>query len=653
MREGGSGRRRPGRLLAAAVLALFLAPPGPSRADHAAGHLASSAAGSNAPGGLLDRLGLGASSPAAPEFLDPEVAFELSAEAAGPDAIVVRWRIADAYYLYRERMRFELREPPGATIGPAELPAGKVKEDPYFGRMEVYYQGVEARIPVRRAAPGVLPVVLDVTYQGCADAGLCYPPITRPVTLSLPPSGATAAAPGPGAAAAPAGNLPEQDRLAGALASGNVWLVLPVFLGLGLLLTFTPCVLPMIPILSAIIIGQGERISTRRAFSLSLTYVLAMAATYTAAGVAAGLSGANLQAAFQSPWVIGAFSGLFVLLALSMFEVYDLQVPARLQERLARWSRRQRGGTLVGVAVMGFLSALIVGPCVAAPLAGALIYIARTGDALLGGSALFALSLGMGIPVLAFGTSAGRLLPRAGPWMRVVKAAFGVLLLGVAIYLVARIVPGWVALLGWAALFIVAAIYMGAFDGLTSADGGWRRLAKGAGLVVLVQGVLMMVGAASGGDDPFRPLAGLAGGGAREALGFEPVKGAGGLRVELGAATARGQPVMLEFYADWCVSCKELERETFSDPAVRTVLSTARLLRADVTAYDAEDRSLLASLGLYGPPAILFFGADGVERPQFRVVGFMPPDRFRTQAERGLWGGAALPAALPVTAQGE
>ena len=446
----------------------------------------------------------------------------------------------------------------------------------------------------------------------------------------------------PGAGSAALVELPEQDRVAAALMSGNRWLVILSLFGAGLLLTFTPCVLPMVPILTSIIVGQGtDRRSagtpTRRAFMLSLVYVLAMALTYTVAGVLAGLFGANLAAAFQDPWIVSAFALVFVLLALSMFGFYDLQIPVSWQAGLAALSRRQQGGTWAGVAVMGALSALIVGPCVAAPLAGVLIYIGRTGDPVLGGVALFALGMGMGAPLMVAGVSAGKLLPKAGAWMDAVKAVFGVMLLAVAIYLLERVVPEPVGLLLWAALFIVVAIYMGALDSLTPGSGGWRRLWKGAGLVTLVYGVLVMVGVAGGGGDLFRPLEGVAlvsGERGEDELEFRPVKGVDGLTAELAPAAARGQVVMFDFYADWCVSCKEMERFTFRDPAVRSALSNVLLLQTDVTANDALDKALLAELGLFGPPAILFFGPDGRERRELRVVGFMNAGEFRRVVER-------------------
>ena len=637
------------------------------------------------------------------EFLDPDVAFVLSAAATGPDAIEARWDIAEGYYLYRKRFRFKAADGAGASLGDAGFPTGTIKDDEYFGPMEVYYDSVTALVPVARAVPAAGSAIdVDITYQGCADAGLCYPPITRTVSLLLPaaladtgagpgsgsslldsesgsrdgaqsqfqvrggvdsgtpgtfgqPGSGTArmtplvpALPGAGAAGAAPIEMPEQDRVATALMSGNRWLVILSLFGAGLLLTFTPCVLPMVPILTSIIVGQSQgaergrgAAATRRAFMLSLVYVLAMALTYTVAGVLAGLFGANLAAAFQDPWIVSAFSAVFALLALSMFGLYDLQLPASWQAGLAALSHRQRGGTYAGVGVMGALSALIVGPCVAAPLAGVLIYIGQTGDPMLGGVALFALGMGMGVPLIVAGVSAGKLLPKVGAWMNAVKAVFGVMLLAVAIYLLERVVPESVALLLWAALFIVCAIYMGALDSLTSDSGGWRRLWKGAGLVMLVYGVLVMVmvGVAGGGGDLFRPLKGIAlvaGEHGESELAFRQVKGVDGLNAELAPASARGQVVMVDYYADWCVSCKEMERFTFSDPAVQAALSNALLLQTDVTANDAQDQALLAEFGLFGPPAILFFGPDGRERRELRVVGFMNAGDFLRVVERAI-----------------
>ena len=614
------------------------------------------------------------------EFLDPDIAFVLRAAAAGPGAIEARWDIAEGYYLYRDKFRFRASDGSGAFLGDAGFPKGKIKDDEYFGPMEVYYDSVAAFVPVARASTaGGAAFDVDITYQGCAEAGLCYPPITRTVSLVLPAALAdTGAGPGAGTpslagfaagagvpgpsglqtrafdAAAPL-ELPEQDQVAAALVSGNRWLVILSLFGAGLLLTFTPCVLPMVPILTSIIVGQGAGqgggAPVRRAFALSLVYVLAMALTYTVAGVLAGLFGANLAAAFQDPWIVSAFALVFVLLSLSMFGFYELQIPASWQAGLAALSRRQRGGTYAGVAVMGALSALIVGPCVAAPLAGVLIYIGQTGDPVLGGVALFALGMGMGVPLIVAGVSAGKLLPKAGAWMTAVKAVFGALLLAVAIYLLERVVAEEAALALWAALFIVCAIYMGALDSLAPGSGGWRRLWKGAGLVMLVYGVLVMVGAAGGGGDLFRPLKGIAfaaGEHGERELEFRPVKGVEGLSAEFGPAVARGQVVMVDYYADWCVSCKEMERYTFSDPQVRAALADVLLLQTDVTANDALDRALLAEFGLFGPPAIQFFGPDGRERRELRVVGFMDAGDFRRVVERATGPANAVSASRSV-----
>ena len=589
----------------------------------------------------LRGLGLNWSSDAEEEvFLDPEEAFVAGAYAVSEDEVRIRFDIAPGYYLYRERFVFAPAPGEGFRLAPVRLPPGEIKHDEYFGEVEVYYREVEAALVPGSGFAFPREAQVVVTYQGCADAGLCYPPISK--TLSV---GLDAPVPGgdPRAALsfdddAAGGFLSRQDRAARALATGTLPAVMAQFALFGLLLAFTPCVLPMVPILSAIVLGQRKQgAGGPRAFALSLVYVLAMALTYSGAGVLAGLSGAGLQAFFQHPAVIVSFSGIFVLLALSMFGFYRLEIPAAWQGAVMRLSGRQRGGTWFGVAAMGALSALIVGPCVAPPLAGALIYIARTGDAQLGGLALFSLAMGMGLPLLVAGTSAGRLAPKVGPWMQAVERVFGVLLLGVAVYLLERVLPSWTALLLWAALLIVCAVYLGAFDRIDVASAGWRRLWKGAGLAMLVYGVLLMVGAASGGGTLLHPLAGLARApGTESPLEFRPVKGLDGLNAELERAAARTQSVMLDFSADWCVSCKEMERYTFSDATVRRALTDAVLLKADVSANDERDRALLAHFELFGPPAILFFGADGRERSRFRVIGFVEAEAFREVVERAL-----------------
>ena len=611
------------------------------------------ASATEAPGeGVLTSLAqrFGLSSAPSKEFLDPERAFVLTVDAVNASTVRARWDIAPGYYLYRNKFGFTAAATggtavtaPGITVGEFTAPRGEVKADPNFGNIEVYHQPVTLHVPVTRAtATAAEEITLEVRYQGCADAGFCYPPIAKQVTLTLPAGNATfVATPLTGEAGSEEtasivtdAELPEQDRYARSLASGNTTLTLLTFFGLGVLLAFTPCMFPMIPILSGIIVGQGVGLSTRRAFSLSLTYVLAMALAYTVAGVLAGLFGGNLQAVFQNPWILGSFVAVFVLLALSMFGFYELQLPSRWQSKLASMSNQQRRGSHAGVAVMGLLSALIVGPCLAAPLAGALIYIGQSGDAVLGGAALFALSMGMGLPLLAIGTSAGKLLPRAGGWMNAVKAVFGVLLLAVGVWMLERIVPPQIVMVLWAVLLIISAVYMGALEKLAPEASGWRKLWKGAGVVLLIYGGLVLLGAASGGKDVLRPLHGAAlmGGAsamAEQPLPFKIIKDVADFNRELDAAQAQGKPVMLDFYADWCVSCKEMEKLTFTDPGVRQALAGMILLKADVTANDVQDQALLKHFGIFGPPSIMFFGVDGAERRTRRLVGFVGPVAFK------------------------
>lgn len=584
-----------------------------------------------------------------PELPEVDAAFVFASQQIAPDRLRLSWTIAPGTYLYAERIRISVADQ-GVEIGSLQRPPGIVKADGVrpdgtVGPVEIYEGVLEFEVPLLRSDPGLTEARLVVSYQGCAEVGICYPPQTREVRVALgevPVQRASVLTSTPEPRPASGSENPqtrgalstEQDRIAGVLVSGRLWAIIAAFFGFGLLLAFTPCVFPMIPILSGIIVGQGPGITTRRAFVLSLVYVLAMACTYTLAGVLAGLLGANLQAAFQNPWVLAAFAAVFVLLALSMFGFYELQLPSALQSRLAALSNRQQGGTLLGVAIMGVLSALIVGPCVAPPLFGALIYIGQTGDAFLGGLALFALSLGMGAPLIAIGTSAGKLLPRAGAWMESIKAVFGVLLLGVAILMLERILPPVAALVLWGVLLICSAVYLGALSPLAPDASGWHKLWKGLGVALLIYGALMLVGAAAGGRDTLQPLRGLiaTGVGGSEALSFRPIKTLADLEREL--AQAGGRPVLLDVYADWCVSCKEMERETFSDPGVQAELRRFVLLKADVTANDAEDRALQRRFGIPGPPAILFFDAAGRERPEARVIGFQPPAVFTAHLQR-------------------
>lgn len=586
------------------------------------------------------------------EFLDPDIAFRPVITASADGAyLLVRWDIEDGYYLYRDKFGIALESGEGVTLQDAQFPAGEYKDDETFGRVEVHHHLVEARVPLSRSQTEATSLRIKLSYQGCAEAGICYPPQNKILDVEVPAgTGALAVtastnptatlATTPTQAQADSAPITEQDRIARILTEKPLWLSMLLFFALGIGLSVTPCVFPMIPILSSIIVGQGEGLTTRRAFILSLVYVLAMALTYTVAGVVAALFGENLQAAFQNPWILSSFAAVFVLLALSMFGFYELQMPAALQSRLSALSNRQQGGTLVGVAVMGFLSALIVGPCVAAPLAAALLVIGQTGDTVLGGSALFALSMGMGMPLLAIGTGAGKLLPRAGGWMNAVKAVFGVLLLAVAIWMLERILPTAASMTLWAALLITSAVYMGALEKLDVDATGWHKLWKGVGLIMLVQGVLILTGVASGSNDALQPLRGVALSGnasatqATASLDFQRIKSVDDLNQAITQANSQGKTVMLDFYADWCTDCHRMEKNTFRNADVLQAIGNAVALQADVTANDDTDKSLLQHFKLIGPPAILFFDNNGQELGRHRVVGYMGPETFSAHVQR-------------------
>jgi len=603
---------------------------------------------------------LGAAPPAWAEddFLDPEVAFKLAARAADERTVEVIVTAVPGYYLYREQFKFTAV---GATIGAAVMPQGKVKFDETFQKnVETYRDVVRIAIPVVQAPARFR---LLVTSQGCADKGLCYPPLERGVDVGLTgfggdgstrvlnaadtaatgrpsralPRGSAADAVAPVAAAvvpSAAGN----DILDSALHDGKFWPVVGVFLIAGVLLSLTPCVLPMLPILSSIIVGEGSRVSRWRGFSLAASYSLGMALVYTALGVAAGLAGAGLAAALQKPWVLVAFGLGLVALAMSMFGVYELQLPAAFHGRMTHASQRLPAGRYVPVFAMGGISALIVSPCVAAPLAGALVYLSQTRDVVLGGSALFSLAAGMSVPLLLVGASAGALLPRAGAWMTEVKRFFGLLLLGVALYTVQSILPAPLTLALWGALLVSAGVLV-ISQTHGHQHGGWSRSLwrRCAAAVLAVLGILQLAGALSGGNDPLQPLGHLARRGDGAVTGapqFVSLRTVGDLDNALRTA---GRPVMLDFYADWCVSCKEMERFTFSDPAVQRKLQGALLLKADVTANNADDQALLKRFNLFGPPGTIFFDATGREAPNARIVGFQNATQFmRTLQAAGL-----------------
>ncbi len=552
------------------------------------------------------------------EFLPEEEAFQLETWMEDGYTIVARWLIAEGYYLYAEKFT-AATDSRIAQPGPLELPPGIIKTDRSFGEMEVYYEQVEIRIPLSRAGPEAGAVSLNLGYQGCAEGAICYPPGTRIAALDLPEVSIDSA------------RRPikrsETDKLSDLVKNSSPLVFIATFFGFGLLLAFTPCVLPMVPILSGIIASQGKDVTTARAFSLSLVYVLGMALTYTIAGAAFASAGQQVQAVFQQPWIISLFAALFVAMALAMFGFYEIQMPSALQSHASDVAGKQKRGTFLGTAIMGALSALIVTACVAPPLVAALTVIGQAGDVSRGGLALFSLSMGMGTPLLIVGASAGKLLPKAGPWMVTVKAMFGVMLLGVAVWMVGRIIPGPVTLALWGATALVGAYYLGAPRQNDTSAGPWRRLRQALALIALIYGLLAIAGAIAGGSNPLRPTQSISGHQLKH-VAFLRVKSIDDLDKALAGAAAEQKPALLDFYADWCVSCIEMEEYTFTDPAVQAALGDTLLLQADVTANDEIDQELLAHFGIYGPPTIVFFDRHGRELQGYRVVGFKPADEF-------------------------
>jgi thioredoxin:protein disulfide reductase len=573
--------------------------------------------------------------------LKVDQAFQLAATAVGPDSVRLDWTITQGCYLYRSRMKVKTTSP--VQLGSLALPDGRSQTDEYFGTQQIYENAVTGTVPVARAsAAASQALALDVTYQGCSHAGLCYPPVTKTVSVTLPPGGTAGGgtlAAAPNAAASGTGVasfVSEQDRLAALIRDGNLLLVLATFFGLGLLLAFTPCVLPMVPILSGIIAGHGANVTTTRAFMLSLTYVLGMACTYTLAGIAVAAAGSHVQALFQQTWIIVLFAGLFVVLALSMMGLFTIQMPAAIQTRLSAASNRQTAGSFGGVAVMGALSALIVTTCVAPPLVATLAVIGQSGNMARGAAALFAMSLGMGAPLLVVGASAGKLLPKAGPWMDTIKQLFGVMMLAVAAWMLTRVTPPSGVLVLWAVPAAVAAwlLWRGA-RGIRHLPVLVRALA----MVAAAYAVVLIVGSRLGGTDPLAPIPSWSG--THTELAFRTIKSTADLDQEVTQARASGHAVMLDFYADWCVSCKEMEKYTFTDPAVQATLKEVVLLRANVTANDTDDQALMKRFDIVGPPTIAFYGADGHERAPYRVVGFMKAPEFAALSRRAVGTAAA------------
>jgi thiol:disulfide interchange protein DsbD len=537
-------------------------------------------------------------------------------------------RIVPGFYIYKDKLTVRSLSD-NAQAGRFDLPEGKMKTDEYFGEMEVYLDGFLGKLAIARATPEPMEFELEFGYQGCAEGGLCYMPQTRVLKVSLPK--ATTAGALPATSNAP---VSEQARLANIITGSSIWVAAGLFFLAGLGLAFTPCVLPMVPILSGIIAGEGEGVTPARGFTLALTYVLGMAIVYTGAGVAAAAAGMQLQATFNQPWVLILFSGLFVVLALGMFGVYELQMPSSIQTKLSGISGNQRSGTVIGAFIMGALSALIVTACVAPALIAALTVMAQTGDMLRSGTALFAMSLGMGAPLLLVGAAQGKFLPKAGPWMGAVRNSFGFMMLGLAVWMLSRILPGEVTMLLWAILIFMAGVFMGGLTTLTGDSTGTQKLGKGFGFLAIIYGVVLLLGALTGGSNPLKPLASInVGGGsviveAEHELPFKRIKTVDDLDRELAASSSQGKTAFLDFYADWCVSCKEMEAYTFTDGEVQAELSNSVWLQADVTANDEADQALLNRFGVFGPPTIIFFGADGQQRHGYEVVGYMKAKDF-------------------------
>ena len=579
-----------------------------------------------------------------PKILPPDEAFLVAAAMTDAQQVKIEYTLTPHTYLYRDKLAYVVKSPADVKVASVDTPAGDVKDDPSFGRTEVYHENFAATVTLSRALAADEKLVMDASWQGCNEAvGICYPPINRDFELVSTGAVAATAAAVSGSPVAPSTAADESDtsRIERVLKGGSFWAVVATFFGLGLLLALTPCVFPMIPILSGIIAGQGKELTKTSGFLLALAYVLGMAITYALAGVAAALSGTLISNALQNPWALGIGSGIFVLLALSMFGFFELQLPSFIQSKFSDASNKMKGGNFAGVFIMGVLSAVIVGPCVAPPLAAALAFIAQTGNTTLGGVALFVLALGMGVPLLLVGLSAGALLPRAGGWMNAVKYFFGVMMLAIAIYLISPIIPAWINMVLWAVLLIASAVYLHALDPLPAHAHGWARLWKGIGVVLLIGGLAIILGMLAGSRDLLQPLDVFKGGSGgamaaeQKGLTFEKVKDVAELEARLETAKTDNRPVMLDFYADWCVSCKEMERFTFSDPKVQARLQNMLLLKADVTANTDADKALLKRFNLFGPPGLIFWNTAG-EQSDFKVIGFEKPDKFLASIDSAL-----------------
>ena len=576
-----------------------------------------------------------------PNVLPPDEAFLVAAAMPDTQTVKFDYTLTANTYLYRDKLAFVVKSPADVKVASVDTPAGDIEDDPTFGRTEVYHRDLAASVTLSRALAANETLVLEATWQGCNEAvGICYPPIKR--EFSLAANGTAVATPLAALDAPAEAASDDTSRIERVLKGGSFWPVIATFFGLGLLLALTPCVFPMIPILSGIIAGQNTKVTKTSGFLLSLAYVLGMAITYAVAGVAAALSGTLISNALQNPWALGIGALIFVGLALSMFGFYELQLPSALQSKFSERANKMKGGSFFGVFAMGALSAVILGPCVAPPLAAALAFIAQTGNTVLGGAALFVLALGMGVPLLLVGVSAGALLPKAGGWMNAVKYSFGVMMLAIAIYLISPVIPAWTGMLLWALLLIASAIYLHALDPLPAHASGWARLWKGLGVVLLIGGLAILLGMLAGSRNLLQPLdvfkggvGGVAIAAEQKGLAFEKVKDVAELDARLAAAKADGKAVMLDFYADWCVSCKEMETFTFSDPKVQARLQNVVLLKADVTANNEADKALLKRFNLFGPPGLIFWTAAG-EQSGYKVIGFQKAEKFLSSIDSAL-----------------
>lgn len=563
-----------------------------------------------------------------------EKAFEFVIKATNQETITAEWTIAPNHYLYRDRIYFSLKDHTQGVLGNPLQPKGIVKQDEFLGKTTVYSEHVTITVPIMAHTKD--PVQLLVSYQGCSAGGYCYPPITKLVELdmqgnfSLPVKGTTVEDTAP---EEPVARYSDQDELNDLLSTHATLSIILTFLSIGVLLSFTPCVLPMVPILSGIIVGQ-KNVHTWKAFRLSLVYVLSMSLTYAAAGLLVGAVGGSIQVIFQQPWIIVLSSLIFVALALSFFGFYDIKLPEKFETKLTEISNHQKRGSYLGVAVMGCLATLILSPCVTPALVGALGYIGDTGDATLGSLALFSMGFGMGIPLIVIGTLGGKFMPKAGPWMDATKAVFGVLMIAMAIYMLGRILPPTLTLMLWGGLLVITSMFMGTFTPVS--DNNWARLRKGMGILMLTYGLVMVIGASFGNDDPLRPLAEL--GHPKKFIGTSSnsmgiVKNLTDVRRELAKSRAKGKFLMLDFYADWCTACSSMDKHTFQDPKVAKLLSEFTLIRADVTHNDATDKALETYFNVIAPPTLLFFGPDCRELKQYRVVGEMNAKKFKSILE--------------------